>query len=90
MSADGSVLKPDAKAWTIREQIYTDPCADLTFKFEVTPAGEMKLSVYGDRLPYGNRDIWFSPETGECVGGGTALVECSPSRLRVVQPETAQ
>lgn len=67
-------LKPNAKDWTIKEQIVEDPASGLTFQFEQDPSGCLRLRIFGD-LPYGNREIIFSPEGIE-TGAGTLLGGC--------------
>lgn len=80
-------VKPNGAAWTIREQIVEDPASGLTFQFLVTTAADApyKLKVFGDGLPFGNREIVFDAE-GREAGAGTLLAEsCAPSWLQRVK-----
>jgi hypothetical protein len=52
-------IKTDAKKWIVLEQIVEDPATGLTFQFEVTPDGEPRLRLFGEKLPFGNREIHF-------------------------------
>ena len=65
-------LKPDARDWTIKEQIIEDPVSGLTFQFEVPPNGEPHLRIYGPSLKFGNRDIVFGLD-GKHAGAGTSV-----------------
>ena len=64
-------LKPNARPWTIQEQIIEDAVTGLTLQFEVVPDGTCRLRIYGD-LPFGNRDLAFDAE-GKMTGTGTAV-----------------
>lgn len=83
-------LKPNGLPWGVREQIYEDLVSRLTLKFETNPEREdapYKLTLIGDCLPYGNREILFGLD-GDVVGGGTAVGGvCRPSWLREIKPE---
>jgi hypothetical protein len=70
-------LKPDGKAWTVPEQTFADRASGLTFEFAVAPDGTMRLRVYGDRLPFGNREFVFN-DAGLEAGSGTFLGPCRP------------
>ena len=59
----------------IQEQIIEDLPTELTFQFKAYPGGGGKMTVYGDGLPFGNRDIIFDKDGMEC-GGGTAMCQC--------------
>ena len=73
-------LKPDAKDWTIKEQIIEDLPTGITLQFEVASDGTFRLKLYGD-FPYGNRDIVFN-QSGEKVGSGTSVSGlCRPAWL---------
>lgn len=48
-----------AKEWTVREQTVEDPTSGLTFQFELSPEGRPVLRVFGDALPFGNREVHF-------------------------------
>jgi len=77
-------IKPDAKSWRVKEQIVEDPSSDLTFQFEVMPDGSPRLRVFGDSLPFGNREIIFN-SNGNYDGGGTyTAAACKPSWLHEV------
>ncbi|MCI0703586.1 MAG: hypothetical protein L0241_21100 [Planctomycetia bacterium] len=77
-------VKPDGKLWVVREQIVEDPASGLTLQFEVDPSGNMRLRIFGDTLPYGNREILFD-KNGEEAGAGTATSGlCRPSWLEEV------
>lgn len=78
------MVKSDGKRWTVREQIIEDPASGLTFQFEVMPDGEPRLRIFGEGLPFGNREIFFD-QNGEEAGGGTATAGlCRPSWLERV------
>ena len=74
-------VKEDAKTWAVKEQIIEDPVSGLTFQFEVVPDGEVKLRVFGDTLPFGNREISFDKD-GKEVGAGTFTGHCRPAWLQ--------
>jgi hypothetical protein len=76
----GMAVKPDGKAWTIREQIFTDRATGLTFQFEVMPDGEPLMRVFGDDLPLGNREYFFNAN-GAKTGSGGATGLCRPAWL---------
>lgn len=71
------MLKPNAKDWTVKEQIIKDDASGLTIQFEVLPDGEPRLRIYGKALPYGNREIMFHQDGTE-AGAGTATGLCRP------------
>jgi hypothetical protein len=78
-------VKPFAKAWKIKEQIVED-ASGLTLQFEVVEgtAGKFRLRVFGDNVPFGNREILFGAN-GAHVGGGTFTgSECLPGWLEPV------
>ena len=52
-------IKPDAKKWIVLEQLVEDPVTGLAFQFEVTPDGEPRLRLFGESLPFVNREIHF-------------------------------
>jgi hypothetical protein len=70
---EGVSIRPNAKPWTVKEQIVEDPASGLTFQFEVVPGStaEFRLLIYGETLPFGNREIVFDCD-GVLAGGGTA------------------
>ncbi len=76
-------VKPDAKAWTILEQIIEDRASGLTLQFEVVDDGTCRLRVFGKYLPFGNREVVFDRE-GIDAGGGTCLVARRPTWLSEV------
>lgn len=76
-------LKPNGKPWTIREQIIDDPASGLTLQFEVMPDGEPRLRLFGESLPFGNREIIFDTAGAE-AGGGTYTGLCKPAWLQPV------
>ncbi len=68
-------VKDNANDWTIKEQIVEDLPTGLTFQFEkieMDPSGPFRLRIFGESLPYGNREIIFSPD-GTIEGGGTFM-----------------
>ena len=74
-------LKPNGKTCHISEQIIEDLASGLTFQFEVNPAGETRLHVFGECLPLGNRTLTFDKD-GENDGGGTHMRgRCKPAWL---------
>lgn len=78
-----ATLKPDGKPWTIREQIFTDRATGITFQFEMMPDGEPRLRIFGDALPFGNREYFFN-ERGAKAGSGGATGLCRPAWLEEV------
>lgn len=83
-------VKPHGKQCVIREQIIEDSCG-LTFQFEVKKGfhqgklvDETVLRVYGDSLPFGNRDIVFGPHGEEAAAGTATRGLCRPSWLTSV------
>ena len=91
-----SQLRENAKTCPIKEQIITDLASGLSIQIEHRPeirvegavvAATTKVTLYGDSLPYGNRDLIFSAD-GELIGSGTAIGglckpawPCDPSKL---------
>ena len=76
-------IKPEAKDWTIKEQIVEDSASGLTFQFEVLPCGEARLRIFGKSLPFGNREIQFD-KSGEEAGAGTSRGLCRPAWMTEV------
>lgn len=73
--------KPDGVICQIREQVFEDPVTGLTFQFEAVPNGEYRLRVYGESLPFGNREYMFDKD-GTRIGAGTHTVGlCRPAWL---------
>jgi hypothetical protein len=73
-------LKPNGSDWKVKEQIIDDLASGLTIQFEVAPDGEPRLRIYGELLPFGNREIQFHRD-GTLAGAGTATGICRPSWL---------
>lgn len=61
------------KVFKIAEQTIDD----IEFKIKISSFGsgekEWKMTITGDCLKFGNRDLYFSTETGENTGGGTEM-----------------
>lgn len=69
--------KPNAKDCIIKEQIIEDAVTGLTLQF-VKYDGKnrgCRLTIFGENLPFGNRDIFFD-SNGEDAGSGTHVGEC--------------
>lgn len=64
-----TTLRPNAKDWVVKEQIVEDAVTGLFFQFEKRPTGHV-LRIFGERLPLGNRDLFFDGPSGECNGSG--------------------
>lgn len=74
-------IKVDGKPWSIKEQIVDDPASGLSFQFEIGPDGLPRLRLFGDDLPFGNREFVFD-ENGEEAGAGTYTAgTCRPAWL---------
>jgi hypothetical protein len=73
-------VRPNAKPWTVQEQICDDPASGLSIQFEVVddPHCPFRLRIFGEALPFGNRDIVFRAD-GTCDGGGTSVRASKPS-----------
>ena len=65
-------IRTNAKDWSVKEQIIEDLVSELTFQFEVLPGGVKILRIFGNLLPYGNRDIYFDLDGIE-AGSGTSV-----------------
>jgi hypothetical protein len=79
-------IKPNASTWTVIEQIVEDPASGLTLQFSVTSAGEFRLTVCSDTLPFANRDFVFGTD-GKLEGTGTGTKgPCPPGWMRTVKP----
>ena len=78
-------MKPDARPWTIQEQIVEDPVTGLTFQFEVLPGSDapFRLRIFGD-LPFGNREILFDEKGAEASAGTFVAGLCRPAWLHRV------
>lgn len=77
-------VKPDGKPWTIAEQIFEDKASGLTFQFEVMPDGEMRFRVFGDALPFGNREFFFGADGAEAGSGSVTSGRCRPGWLEKI------
>ncbi|MCG3123014.1 MAG: hypothetical protein GIKADHBN_01422 [Phycisphaerales bacterium] len=73
-------LKPNAQLWTVLEQIVRDDASGLICQFEVAPDGSPRLRLFGEALPFGNREIVFSLD-GKEAGAGTHTGLCRPAWL---------
>lgn len=64
-------LRPGGEEVVIREQIIED-ASGLVFQFELVadPDAPFRLRVFGESLPFGNRELLFDGG-GVFVGGGT-------------------
>jgi hypothetical protein len=75
-------VKDNARDWTVKEQIIED-ASGLTIQFEVVPndTARYRLRLFGDSLPFGNREILFDVDGIE-AGSGTAFCRgCKPTWL---------
>lgn len=70
-------LKPNGKIMTIAEQIIEDPVTGLTLQFRAAPDGSLRLHLWGDISPCGNRDFCFDVD-GAMDGAGTGT--CQPPK----------
>ena len=77
-------IKPDSKEWTIKEQIVEDPASGLAFQFEVMPNGEPRFRVYGESLPFGNREFVFNKSGVKSGAGTTTRGLCRPAWMTEV------
>ena len=78
-------VKPNARDWTIKEQIIEDLVSGLTLQFEATPESDAKfrLRIFGN-LPFGNREILFDVNGAEAGGGTYPGGTCRPSWLQEI------
>jgi hypothetical protein len=65
-------VRPNGKMWSIREQIIEDPASGLTLQFEIREDGRPQLLIFGESLPFGNREILFDHQGIETAGGSFA------------------
>lgn len=75
-------IRPNAREWTIREQIIEDPVTGLTIQFETVPDdadSPYRLRIFGAGK-FGNRELLFGP-SGQRTGSGTFLGLCKPTWL---------
>jgi hypothetical protein len=77
-------LKPDGKAWMVREQIVDDPASGLTLQFEVDMDGNPRLRLFRDDLPFGNREIIFDKQGAEAAAGTVVGGFCRPAWMERV------
>ncbi len=59
--------------WTVKEQIVEDAVTGLTIQFESLPDGQFALRLFGDCLPFGNREIIFD-EAGLESGASSGVI----------------
>lgn len=73
-------IKPEAKDWTVKEQIIEDLVTGLTFQFEIDEesTAPMRLKIYG-KFPFGNREIIFDKNGEEAGSGSLVSGHCRPS-----------
>ena len=50
--------------WTIKNQVFEDLPTGLTFQFETVDdtSAPFRFRIFGDSLPFGNREILFMPD----------------------------
>jgi hypothetical protein len=60
----------------LEEQVIQDLPTGITIRIRRTAAGEGRIWLEGDGLPFGNRDLQFD-EGGKLVGSGTAVGVCA-------------
>lgn len=80
-------VAPKNKACNIREQIIED-ASGLTFQFEVKKGirngktvQETVMRIFGESLPFGNREIIFGPDGLETASGTSTRGLCRPAWL---------
>lgn len=71
------MLRENARDWAVKEQVVADAASGLTFQFEVRPDGVMRLALFGQGLPFGNREILF--KDGEECAAGSFTGLCRPA-----------
>ncbi len=72
-----SFLKENSKEICLKEQVLFEDASGLTLEFIVIEGDEKfpyRIRIYGETLPYGNREIFINKE-GKIDGGGTYLGE---------------
>lgn len=70
-----SFLKENSKEICIKEQVLFEDASGLTLEFVSVENDEKfpyRIRIYGDILPYGNREIFINKD-GKIDGGGTYL-----------------
>ena len=77
-------VKPDGKPWTVKEQIIEDLVTGLTFQFEVMPDGEMRFRIFGDSVPFGNREFFFDTDGAEAGSSAMTRGNCRPAWMEPV------
>ena len=77
-------VKPDGKTWRVKEQIIEDRVTGLTYQFEVMPDGEMRFRIFGDGLPFGNREIIFDADGAEAGSGTATRGLCRPAWMEQI------
>jgi hypothetical protein len=83
-----SAPKPNGRPWRIPEQVIRDRVTGLTIQFEVRRDGTPVLRLYGECLPFGNREIGFDAR-GHEADSGTATASCPvPNWIRGVSRPT--
>lgn len=70
-----SIPKEGNKIVTLREQIIFDAVTGLTIDIRATEIGGAEICVYGENIPFGNREFAFD-ETGIKYASGTATMPC--------------
>lgn len=70
---EGTIIHQDAQTLHIKEQIYYNDSCGLSFEFTKVESEEFpyRLRIYGDILPFGNRELVIRRD-GIIDGGGTA------------------
>lgn len=63
--------------WAVKQQIVRDPASGLTFQFLLDDYGRPRLRLWGDAIPFGNREIGFN-EDGEDAFAGTFAQDAPP------------
>ena len=83
--------KIDGRMCGIAEQIIEGDACGLTFQFEVKKGyhggelvDETVLRIFGESLPFGNREIVFGPDGLEAGAGTSTRGLCRPSWLEQV------
>ena len=72
-----SIIKDNSKEICLKEQVLYEDASGLTLEFVAVENDETfpyRIRIYGENLPYGNREIFINRE-GKIDGGGTYLGE---------------
>lgn len=64
----------------IAEQTIKDS-SGLTFQFERRPNGQSAMLIFGESLPFGNREIVFDADGKEIGAGTTTRGLCKPGKI---------